>query len=312
MGGRKQFHTEQGIESHRHSVERLVARGLTVIVAAGNDQEDACAYTPGHLKEVITVGATGFSDKRASISNFGRCIDVWAPGVDIISLGIASADSTSTQTGTSMACPHVSGAAALLLEANASLTPAEVRASIQAAALRGHVGGLTKADVNSFLWAGPTLLASALSGPVAHDAEVTCPASARTHHPDEHGNCRCLSGTHCMEGMGLGCRGFDGQSGDSDFIATCSTCRCRARRFSDNFVKPAASIVFLKYDLSCMGFIYVNELKDALGEVMTLTNTRRNSNQVQAIVNEFRSQNQNRAVLKREFVGAVLTLRDRH
>jgi len=125
------------------AVSRMVDAGVTVVVAAGNSNADACNSSPARAAAAITVGATTSSDARASYSNFGSCLDIFAPGSGITSAWYTSATSTNTISGTSMASPHVAGAAALWLEENSSWTPAEVVNALTNAATEGAV---TNAD----------------------------------------------------------------------------------------------------------------------------------------------------------------------
>merc|ERR1711945_17121 len=122
------------------AVRNLVNAGVTVSVASGNSNDDACSYSPARARDAISVGATDSSDVRASFSNYGSCVDIFAPGVDITSTWKGRSNSaTTTISGTSMACPHVSGVAALILGQNPSLTPDEVVAQIPSDATSGRV-----------------------------------------------------------------------------------------------------------------------------------------------------------------------------
>lgn len=101
-------------------------KGVTMVVAAGNSNADACLYSPSSEPTAITVGATTSSDARASYSNYGTCVDVFAPGSSITSAWNTSSTATNTISGTSMASPHVAGIAALALSANPSAKPSAV------------------------------------------------------------------------------------------------------------------------------------------------------------------------------------------
>ncbi|MFI9581967.1 S8 family peptidase [Streptomyces sp. NPDC052236] len=127
-----------------NAVKRSIASGVSYAVAAGNGNalgtpQNACNYSPARVPEAITVGATDNTDRRASFSNFGTCLDLFAPGVSITSAWRTNDTATNTISGTSMATPHTAGVAALYLATNATATPAQVRDALVNNATNGKV-----------------------------------------------------------------------------------------------------------------------------------------------------------------------------
>ncbi len=110
-----------------NAVRRVIAAGITVALSAGNDNENACDHSPARVAEAITVGATNRADNRAGFSNWGSCLDLFAPGVAITSASRENDGARRDLNGTSMASPHVAGLAAQYLQGTSGSSPAEVR-----------------------------------------------------------------------------------------------------------------------------------------------------------------------------------------
>jgi subtilisin family serine protease len=136
------------------AVTNSINSGVTYAVAAGNSNANACNYSPARAAAAITVGATTRTDARSSFSNYGTCVDIFAPGTDITSAWRTSDTATNTISGTSMASPHVAGGAALYLAANPTATPAAVRNALVAAATPNVVTNPGTGSPNLLLYTG--------------------------------------------------------------------------------------------------------------------------------------------------------------
>jgi len=127
------------------------AVGIVVVVAAGNSAQDACGYSPSGSPGAITVGALDRNDAQASFSNFGACVKIYAPGVQIDS-DSNTGTTTVTMSGTSMAAPHVAGAIALLLSDNDFTTSQQVLDKLSSDGLKNEATGLTGSSPNLILY----------------------------------------------------------------------------------------------------------------------------------------------------------------
>jgi aqualysin 1 len=134
------------------AINSSVASGVTHVVAAGNRNLDACNYSPSSASSALVVAATGSDDAKASYSNWGTCVDLFAPGSGITSLGHSSDTATRSMSGTSMSSPMVAGAAALYLETNPTASPAAVMNRILADSTSGVVSGLDTVTPNKMLY----------------------------------------------------------------------------------------------------------------------------------------------------------------
>ena len=119
------------------AVRKLITDGMIVVVAAGNQNRDACLYSPSSEISAISVGAIDKTELRASYSNFGTCVDIFAPGSDLVGAWVGPPNTYRSSSGTSNAAPIVSGIVATMLQKNPNLTQQEVQQMLTTTATSG-------------------------------------------------------------------------------------------------------------------------------------------------------------------------------
>ncbi|KIM21522.1 hypothetical protein M408DRAFT_80385 [Serendipita vermifera MAFF 305830] len=170
--------TTPGSQAIDDAVENAISLGVHVVVAAGNENTDASLSSPARSSSVITVGATDINDNRASFSNFGPDVTVWAPGVSIISLGISDDNAVKTLDGTSMASPFVAGLVAYLLALEGNMSPAAMKQRIRALTTTSAIAGLPSNTTNVLVFNGEILkLSSAFPISDAYPADAAATSS---------------------------------------------------------------------------------------------------------------------------------------
>jgi cerevisin len=144
------------------AVNAAVDAGLHFAVAAGNDNQDACNYSPAASEKAVTVGASSLADARAYFSNHGKCVDIFAPGLNILSTWTGSKEATNTISGTSMASPHICGLLSYFLSLAPSsdsdftvpITPAKLKTRMIKIATPDMLTDIPAGTVNLLAWNG--------------------------------------------------------------------------------------------------------------------------------------------------------------
>jgi len=212
------------------AVDTAVNAGVVVVVAAGNSNSDACFFSPAFVPSAVTVGSTTSTDARSGFSNYGSCVEIWAPGSNIVSATQANDSGSKTLSGTSMACPHVSGGAALVLTDNGNASPAQVLETLVEKAEKGAISDLRIEDSNVLLWVGSSPAPVPAPTPPP-PPPLECPDFAANRQPDRDGDCLCANRRLCSrDGVSTNCpsSGGDGAFGGRYFFPTCNDCRCYA------------------------------------------------------------------------------------
>lgn len=160
-----------------------VNSGMFVVVAAGNDAVDAGTESPARAPAVITVGASNILDRVSTFSNFGASVDIFAPGEDVISCGIAADDDVASLSGTSMATPHIAGLAALLVSQQPDITPAGLTTLMKSMGARNALRGVPTRDTVNLL-AQSLLPDSGIATTSASLISTTAVSSTKTQNAD--------------------------------------------------------------------------------------------------------------------------------
>jgi subtilisin family serine protease len=200
------------IPSINTAVTNAVTAGVVMVVAAGNSNADACNYSPAAALNSITVGATARDDSRASFSNFGLCVDIFAPGVSIISAKTNTISESVSYSGTSMAAPHVAGVAALLLEESPGISPGDLKQKMLDSATSGVVTNPGSGSPDRMLYTGDITAAAPAPAPGPGPAPAPDPTPAPAPAPALTCKVKSVSCTNDSQCCSEKCKGAQDKS----------------------------------------------------------------------------------------------------
>lgn len=207
------------------AVQRSIASGVTYVVGAANDAGDACNGSPASAPNAVTVGAVTNADAQANFSNWGTCVDLYAPGVNVMS-ALNSGDNVSgPASGTSMASPHAAGAAALYLQSHPSASPADVANALVSTATAGALTGLGAGSPNRLLRVNVVAVAPApppAPAPAPAPVVTNSPPTARFNFKCNKNNCSFDASTSTDN---AGVVGYKWSFGDVSASATLTVSR---------------------------------------------------------------------------------------
>ena len=190
------------------AVQSVINDGVAAFAAAGNSAVDACGSSPARVPAAVTVAASDSADRQASFSNYGSCVDLYAPGVGITSASYTSASATASMSGTSMAAPHAAGAGAVLLAQNPALTPAQVAATLASNSTAGVVIEAGAGTPNRLLYSAGTAPAPApapvVTAPAAPAPTVTAKSPAENSTAVAPGSNVTATFSAAVQGVGSG------------------------------------------------------------------------------------------------------------
>jgi len=231
------------LQAMKTSVDAAVNAGVVVVVAGGNSNSDACGFSPAFIPSAITVGSTTRVDARSFFSNYGKCTNIWAPGSDVVSASHSSDTGSTSLSGTSMACPHVAGGAALVLDADPRKKSSAVLQELLANAAIDVLTGMKSGDTNALLYvaeggAPPTPPLPPTPQPTPAPTPVPTPyvpCPEYSEGPDLWGDCKCIRDFKCwwefvpgdwIEACPYTQTEITGYYSEFFFLPTCKECGC--------------------------------------------------------------------------------------